>query len=187
MAGLEGMAFGPYHLKQLLGRGGMADVYLAYDEAMDRDVAIKVMSENSIGSLERFRREAEAIDKLCHEHILSVFDYDEEPWHYLVMHYAPGGTLSDLLQTAPLTPEDAGEILDQIASALQCAHDHGVIHRDIKPSNILLRDPHYVYLADFGVAKMLSSKGEITQTGTLMGTPEYMAPDLAEGPATPIG
>ena len=186
MAGLEGITFGPYHLKQLLGRGGMADVYLAYDEAMDRDVAIKVMSTNSAGSLERFRREAEAIDKLCHEHILSVFDYDdEEPWHYMAMLYAPGGTLSDLLQTGPLTPDDTGEILDQIASALQCAHDHGVIHRDIKPSNILLRDPHYVYLADFGVAKMLSSSGEITQTGTLMGTPEYMAPDLAEGPATP--
>lgn len=191
MAGLEGTTFGTYHLQELLGRGGMAEVYLAYDEAMDRMVAVKVMSGNGTTSLERFRREAEAIDKLQHEHILSIYDYDDQdPWHYLVMLYAPGGTLRDRLLDGPLAPEEAATMLDQIASALQHAHERGVIHRDIKPSNILLRDEHYCYLGDFGLAKVLSDNaesrvGKITQTGILMGTPEYMAPDLADGPATP--
>jgi serine/threonine protein kinase len=185
MPSLEGTALGHYRLLRLLGRGGMAEVYLAHDENMDREVAIKVVGGNNADYLERFWREVEAIDKLPHEHILPAFDYDDDgPWHYLVMLYAPGGTLRDLLESGPLSPPDAGHLLDQIASALQFAHDNGIIHRDIKPSNMLMRDKSYIYLADFGLAKVMEGTSELTLTGALLGTPEYMAPDLAEGPAT---
>ncbi len=185
MPGLEGTTLDHYQIQRRLGRGGMAEVYLAYDAETNQAVAIKILGGSQTAHLERFRREAEAIDKLHHDHILPAFDYgDEEPWHYLVMPYVPDGTLRDLLQKGPLTPEDAAELLDQIASALQFAHDHGIIHRDIKPSNILLQDDRYVYLADFGLAKTLEGTSELTQSGVLLGTPEYMAPDLADGPAT---
>ncbi len=182
---LEGTQFGPYQLMRLLGQGGMAEVYLAYDELREREVAVKVFVGHNAEYIERFRREAEAIDKLQHPHILPAYDYDEqEPWRFLVLHYARGGTLRHRLAHGPLSLHETGEMLTQIADALQFAHDQGVLHRDIKPSNILLDDDHYAYLADFGLAKILDATDNLTQTGALMGTPEYMAPDLANGPAT---
>ncbi len=185
MSGLEGMTLDHYQIQRLLGHGGMADVYLAYDSATDQNVAIKVLSGSQTTYLERFRREAEAIDKLQHKHILPAYDYgDQEPWHYLVMPYIADGTLRELLEEGPLPLHQAADLLDQIASALQFAHDHGIIHRDIKPSNILLRDDNYIFLADFGLAKAVEGTNELTQTGILLGTPEYMAPDLANGQAT---
>ncbi len=185
MADLVGTHLGSYHLLRLLGKGGMAEVYLAYDEAMEREVAVKVVSGTNDDYLERFMREVAAIDMLTHDHILPAYDYDSEgPWRYLVMLYAPYGTLSDVLDKGPLSPHNALAILEQVADALQFAHDHGIIHRDLKPSNILLRDAHYAYLADFGLAKSVEGSSRLTQTGTLLGTPEYMAPDLAEGPAS---
>ncbi len=185
MPGLEGTSLGRYQLLGRLGRGGMSEVYLAYDERMDRNVALKVVSSSQSDYLERFQREAEAISSLHHPHILPAYDYgDEEPWHYLVMPNIDHGTLRHRLEKGALSLEDAGEMLKQIAGALQSAHDHGIIHRDIKPSNILLRDDHYAYLADFGLAKAMEGGSELTQTGALLGTPEYMAPDLADGPAT---
>lgn len=184
MPGLEGISLGRYRLKQRLGRGGMAEVYLATDDRMQRDVALKIVSSSQTEFAERFSREAQAMGNLRHDHLLPAYDYGEqEPWHYLVMPYIAHGTLSDLLKQGPLSLAHAGELLEQIASALQYAHQHGVIHRDIKPSNILLRDDHYAYLADFGLARALEGGGDLTQTGTLLGTPEYMAPELAEGPA----
>jgi serine/threonine protein kinase len=185
MPGLEGITLDHYHIQRRLGQGGMADVYLAHDNTTDQDVAIKVLTGSEGTYLERFRREAEAIDKLQHEHILPAFDYgDEEPWHYLVMPYMAYGTLREVLQEGLLPLPVIADLFDQIASALQFAHEHGIIHRDIKPSNILLRDDAYIYLADFGLAKTIEGINELTQTGVLLGTPEYMAPDLANGPAT---
>ncbi|GHO93342.1 hypothetical protein KSF_033900 [Reticulibacter mediterranei] len=185
MSDLAGTHLGHYRLLRLLGKGGMAEVYLAYDEEKQREVAIKMISGHNVDYLERFMREVAAVDKLTHKHILPAYDYDsEESWHYLVMPYIPGGTLRELLEEGPLSPTAALELLEQIADALQFAHEQGIIHRDIKPSNILLRDAHYAYLADFGVAKFVENSNRLTQTGTLLGTPEYMAPDLAEGPAT---
>lgn len=185
MPGLEGTTLGHYRLQQRLGRGGMSEVYLAYDEQMNREVAIKVVSSTQADYVERFRREAAAIDSLHHEHILPALDYGEQGlWQYLIMPYITHGTLRDRLARGRLTVQEAGEMLTQIADALQFAHDHGIIHRDIKPSNILLRDDHYAYLADFGLAKAMEGASQITQTGSLLGTPEYMAPELADGPAT---
>lgn len=184
MPGLEGISLGRYRLKQRLGRGGMAEVYLAVDERMQREVAVKVVSGGQTEFIERFSREAQAMAGLHHDHLLPAYDYGEqEPWHYLVMPYIAHGTLSDLLKEGPLDPAHAGALLEQVAGALQYAHQRGLIHRDIKPSNILLRDDDYTYLADFGLARALSGGGDLTQTGALLGTPEYMAPELAEGPA----
>jgi eukaryotic-like serine/threonine-protein kinase len=185
MPALEGITLGRYRLHQRLGEGGMSEVYLAHDELMHRDIAIKVMSSSNLEYIERFQREAEAVGNLHHNHILPAFDYGQQnPWHYLVMPYIEHGSLSDLLDEGPLTLEHAGEMLSQIASALQCAHDHGILHRDIKPSNILLSDDHYAYLADFGLAKPMDGRDNVTHTGMLMGTPEYMAPELADGHAS---
>jgi serine/threonine protein kinase len=187
MLGLEGKTFGHHHLKRLLGRGGMAEVYLARDEHLFRDVAIKVVHTSRMDHFARFRREAEIIGPLVHDHILPVFEYGEEAdWHYLVMPYAAYGTLDDLLsKKGALSPEEAGVLLEQIASALQFAHERGILHRDIKPSNILLRDESYAYLADFGIAKSQDERSGLTQVGTVIGTPEYMAPELLEEPASP--
>ncbi len=185
MSGLTGTSLGHYELLDRLGRGGMSEVYLAFDEAQQRKVAIKVVASTHADYIERFRREAYAVSVLQHAHILPAYDYGEqEPWHYMVMPYIERGTLRDRLLEGPLAPEEAGAILEQIANALQFAHEQGIIHRDIKPSNILLRDDHYVYLADFGLAKSLEGGSTITQSGNLLGTPEYMAPELTEGPAT---
>ncbi len=176
---------GRYYLQSPLGHGGMSEVYLAYDELMKRDVAIKVLNSNNDIYVARFQREAEVLGRLSHDHILPAFDYGADgPWHYLVMPYIKGTTLREMLAKGPLSPAVAGEIFMQIADALQYAHDQHIIHRDIKPSNILIRDDYHIYLADFGLAKSLQDSKDVTLSGMLLGTPEYMAPDLADGPAT---
>src|SRR5437899_1437861 len=159
MPGLEETTLGRYQLERLLGRGGMAEVYLARDERLSRDVALKVISNlGHAEQLARFQREVETMGTLTHEHILPVFEYGEQgPWRYLVMPYIQQGTLSERLKTrGPLSQEAAGMLLAQIASALQYAHDRGILHRDIKPSNILLRADDYAYVADFGIAQALA-------------------------------
>ncbi len=185
MPELTGTTLGRYRLQERLGHGGMSEVYLAYDEHRQSQVAIKVVGSSNSDYIERFYREAEAISILDHAHILPALDYGEQgPWHYIVMPFIEHGTLRDRLVQGPLSLEEAGIILEQMGGALQFAHEQGIIHRDIKPSNILLRDDHYAYLADFGLAKSLEEGSTITQTGNLLGTPEYMAPELADGPAT---
>ena len=187
MPGLEEVTLGRHRLKHLLGRGGMAEVYLGFDEQLHRDVAIKVVHQSQEEHLRRFQQEAETSGSLAHEHILPVFEYGEQgPWHYLVMPYVRHGTFEEHLQRRGfLTPEEAGILLEQIASALQFAHDRGILHRDIKPSNILLRDDFYAYLADFGIAKAQESENHLTRTGFLVGTATYMVPELVEEPASP--
>lgn len=179
---LEGTTLGRYQLQRRIGRGGMAEVYLAYDEHLRREIAVKIVHRERGDDLARFQREVATLAPLTHEHILPVYDYGQEgPWHYLVMPYIAHGTLADRLHVrGALTPVEAGFLTEQIASALQYAHDHGILHRDIKPSNILLRDDSYAYLADFGIAKSLERESGLTLAGTFIGTPEYMAPELFE-------
>ncbi len=187
MLELEGTTLSHYHLQRSLGRGGMSEVYLATDHRSQREVALKLVHSSHLEYSERFQREVKTISALAHRHILPALDYGQHgSWHYLVMPYLKQGTLRERLAKRPLTLEEADEVLEQVVDALQFAHDRGIIHRDIKPSNILLQDEHSVYLADFGLAKMLWAEGEneITQTGYVIGTPEYMAPELVEQSAS---
>jgi serine/threonine protein kinase len=183
MKGIEGFTLGRYELRRRIAQGGMSEVYLAYDRRVRRQVAIKVLYGRDVSFVRRFEREALAVGALSHNHILPLYDFGEQsPWYYLVMPYVEGGTLRDyLLKRKQLTLEEAASFVDQIASALQYAHDSKVVHRDVKPSNILLRLDGYAYLVDFGLAKALMGAESLTSDGAMVGTPEYMAPEQSNG------
>jgi serine/threonine protein kinase len=183
MPGIEGSTLGRYELRHRIARGGMAEVYLGYDRRVRRRVAVKVLYGSDEPFVRRFEREAEAVGTLSHDHILPLYDFGEQrPWYYLVMPYVEGGTLRDyLLKRERLDLEEAGSFLAQIAAALQFAHDHGVVHRDVKPSNILLRPDGHAYLGDFGLAKATMGAKAVTHSGSMVGTPEYMAPEQSNG------
>ncbi|HYK85320.1 MAG TPA: protein kinase [Ktedonobacteraceae bacterium] len=183
MKGIEGLTLGRYELRRRVAQGGMAEVYLAYDRRVRRQVAVKVLYGRDESFVRRFEREALAVGTLSHDHILPLYDFGEQrPWYYLVMPYVEGGTLREyLLKRKRLSLEEAASFLDQIASALQYAHDHGVVHRDVKPSNILLRRDGYAYLVDFGLAKAMMGAESLTNSGAMIGTPEYMAPEQSNG------
>ena len=182
----EQIEIGRYRVQSHLARGGMADVYLAHEGESDRIVALKMVHESAGEYRERFQREVKAMSALVHKHILPVLDYGQhESWYYLVTPYIEYGTLSGRLDAGPLTLEEVDPILAQLAKALQFAHEQGVVHRDVKPSNVLMRDGNHVYLADFGLVKRVGQENGLTVTGYLIGTPEYMAPELAEEVATP--
>ncbi|HEX4206276.1 MAG TPA: serine/threonine-protein kinase [Ktedonobacteraceae bacterium] len=183
---LIGAILNNYRITQHLVRGGMAEIYLAEQQETGELVAVKMVRDSSMDHFERFRREVKTVAELKHPHILPALDDGEYgPWYYLVTPYIQHGTLNKRLARGPLTLTDAGEILEQIAGALQFAHEHGVVHRDIKPTNVLMRDDHYAYLADFGLVKSTGTDHSLTQSGYLIGTPEYMAPELVDVPATP--
>jgi serine/threonine protein kinase len=187
---LIGQDLGRYHILEQLGRGGMAVVYKAFDNSLERPVALKVIlpyREHSEKFLARFRREARALAKLSHPNILKIFDYGEynnQP--YLVMEYISGGTLAQRLKGKPIPWQDAAQFLSRVARALEAAHEQGIIHRDVKPSNILLASGRDPMLSDFGIAKLIESDEEtsdLTGTGVGIGTPEYMAPEQGYGQA----
>ena len=174
-----------YLIQQHLHHGYMSDVYHAYDQLVQCDVAIKLVCHDQTESRLRLQSEIHTLSSLTHDHILPILDHGEYGmYHYLVMPYCKQGTLLNRISQEILTEEEAGEILSQVTSALQFAHDHGIIHRDIKPSNILFANDidFHVYLADFGLAKTMTAGSDITQTGFLIGTPEYMAPELIDKP-----
>ena len=180
-----------YRLITQIGSGGMAEVYLAYDEVLEREVAFKVLDRKHVENreaIERFRREARNAASLDHTNIVSIYDrgHTEAGTYYLVMEYMEGGTLEDLIEReGPLSPQRGTEITLQIAKALQVAHEKGVIHRDIKPQNILLSKSGEAKVADFGIARAATAT-TMTQVGSVMGTVHYMSPEQALGePATP--
>jgi serine/threonine protein kinase len=185
MLELEGTQLGHYQLQQRLARGGMSEVYLAYDTNTQSVVALKVVNKLQEDHTQRFQHEVQVLKQLAHPHILQVFEYGEdEAWCYVAMPYVKDGTLRNRLRNGPLSLAEAHVLFTQILEALQWSHEHGFIHRDIKPSNVLLHEGKHVYLADFGLAKLLEDEHDMTQTGCLIGTPEYMAPELSEEPAT---
>lgn len=187
---LLGTYLGQYRLDKLLGKGGMASVYLATQENINRVVAVKILPRSFMHDdsfMQRFRLEARTIASLEHVHILPIYDYGEQDGApYIVMRYLEGGTLEDRIRRdGPLPWEDILRIAKQVGQALDYAHNSGVIHRDIKPSNIMLDRGGNVYLADFGIARILEGTAALTGSG-VVGTPSYMAPEQADGsPPTP--
>ena len=175
-----------YKVVRVLGEGGMATVYLAQDLKYNRSVAVKVMRPELASTLgaDRFLREVEIAARLTHPHILPMYESGEaDGFLYYVMPYVEGETLRDRIQRETQLPvEDALKIAREVAEALACAHEGGIIHRDIKPANILLSGGHAM-VADFGIARALSttSAQTLTQTGLAVGTPHYMAPEQAMG------
>jgi ligand-binding sensor domain-containing protein/tRNA A-37 threonylcarbamoyl transferase component Bud32 len=180
-----GQTLGPYRIIGQIGQGGMATVFKAYHAAMDRYVALKILPRQLAENPEflgRFRQEARIIANLEHPHILPVHDYGEsEGFTYLVMRYLDTGTLKDRLHARPLLLPEVDRAFSQLADALEYAHAHGVIHRDLKPSNVLVDARGNLFLTDFGIAKLLESSPQFTGTGALIGTPDYMSPEQAQG------
>ncbi|MGE0795630.1 MAG: Stk1 family PASTA domain-containing Ser/Thr kinase, partial [Acidimicrobiia bacterium] len=179
---------GRYELHRRLARGGMADVYLARDTLLDRPVALKVLFAEFATDpsfVERFRREAQSAANLNHPNIVSVYDWGEEDGTYfIVMEYVEGRSLSQILKDeGPLQPDRAADVTIDVASALAFAHRHGVVHRDVKPGNVLISPLGQVKVADFGIARAVSARENLTQTGTVMGTATYFSPEQARGEA----
>ncbi|RDI48924.1 serine/threonine-protein kinase [Nocardia mexicana] len=182
-----GSRFGPYRLDRLLGRGGMGEVFEAYDTEKDRTVAIKVMPERfAEDSLyrERFRRESHVAARLKEPHVIPIHDYGEIDGHlYIDMRLVDGVSLNTVLrEEAPLAPARAVDLVRQVAAALDAAHADGLVHRDVKPDNILTTSGGFAYLADFGIAHS-SSAGGLTSDRSLVGTFRYMAPERYTSPA----
>lgn len=163
-----------------LGRGGMGVVYRARQRSLDRLVALKILAperEKDPQFAERFAREAQALARLSHPHIVTVYDFGQaDGLFYLLMEYVDGVNLRQLLRTRRLEPKEALAIVPPICDALQYAHDHAVVHRDIKPENLLLDKAGRVKIADFGIAKMLGN-GSMPDEEQGVGTPHYMAPE----------
>ncbi len=184
MDDLRGRTVSHYQIVEELGRGGMAVVYKARQPSLDRFVALKVLPayfQHEPEFLARFHREAKSAARLNHPNIITVYDTGEaDGIHFIAMEYVAGGSLRDRLAAGPIGVRQAQDILSQVASALDYAHAHGLIHRDIKPANILFTADGRPKLTDFGIAQA-SDGTHLTRTGVLMGTPEYMAPEQAEG------
>ena len=179
-----------YELKELVGQGGMADVYLAYDDILKREVAVKILRSSLTGDpiyITRFHREARAAAALCHRNIVEIYDVGEEDdLYYIVMEYVRGQTLKELInKRGALHYVEAVDIMKQVVSATALAHSMGIVHRDLKPQNILVTDSGIVKIADFGIAS-IQSLSQVTQTDTIMGSLHYLAPEIARGEkATP--
>lgn len=183
---LSNTRLGQYELLEIIGRGSAATVYKAYQPALNRHVAIKLLRQPDAVGAQRFRREAQAVAALHHPNILPIYDYGEQDGLlYFVTQYVGVNergevTLGDLLAGEPITPVAALQLMRELLAGLGYAHARGVIHRDIKPSNILLPSLDWPLLADFGIAQ-LRDAGQLTGPGQIMGTAIYLAPERANG------
>jgi serine/threonine protein kinase len=206
---LVGQRLGQYEILARFGEGGMATVYRARQLSIKREVAIKVILPSLAAKSDfnkRFEKEAQIIASLSNPHIVKVFDYGvlrgfhlrlvdaevdpRKDLFYLVMELLMGGSLADRLEAGPLPLDRINRTLIQVADALDYAHSRGYIHRDLKPPNVLYDDQDNAFLTDFGIAKLLGETTSLTQEGTTVGTPSYMAPEQWEGenvgPATDL-
>lgn len=178
--------FPEYVIKKKLGEGGMASVYLARQEKLNREVAIKVLDPLLLKDkqiLKRFKKEAQTAVKLIHPYIITIYDVgQQEDNHYIVMEYLEKTLRQQIKSQGKLPPGEATGIIKKIAEALSYAHGKGIIHRDIKPDNIMFRpgrkDP---VLVDFGIARVLDLNTKLTMTGIRVGTPHYMGPEQCMG------
>src|SRR5262249_46266616 len=181
-----GRRFGDYELLEELARGGMGVVYKARQLSANRVVALKMVLAGRFASatdVQRFRQEAEAAANLDHPNILPIYDVgDVDGRSYFTMKQVEGGTLADVLKQSPRTNvRGLVALLEQVARAVHYAHQRRVLHRDLKPSNLLLVDPATPVIADFGLAKKVEGDSSLTQSGSILGTPSYMAPEQARG------
>jgi eukaryotic-like serine/threonine-protein kinase len=175
---------GRYELEELLGSGGMSSVYRARDTLLERDVALKVLHEHHHEDdeyVERFRREARAVARLSHPNIVTVIDRgDDQGRQFIVFEHVDGETLKDVVDRGPLDVQAALEVTIAVARGLAFAHAHDIVHRDVKPQNVLLNADGEVKVTDFGIARSLDVEG-VTQSGTVLGTSNYIAPEQATG------
>ena len=185
-----GRTFAHYRILERLGAGGMGEVYRAHDTHLDRDVAIKVLPAGMLGdeaARRRFRREAEALSRLNHAHIATVYDFDSAgAADFLVMEYVPGATLAERIATGPLSGREIVTLAGDVAAALEEAHERGIVHRDLKPANIVVTPKGRAKVLDFGVAQLSGRVADVEQTTTqttseVAGTLPYMAPEQVRG------
>ena len=174
-----------YQIIRTIGEGGMANVYLAHDLILDRDVAVKILRGDLSDDekfVRRFQREAIAASSLSHPNIVEMYDVGEDDGkYYIVMEYVEGKTLKNLIKKrGGLTLPEVIDIMTQLTSAISCAHDSNIIHRDIKPQNVLIKEDGLVKITDFGIAMALNSN-ELTQTNSVMGSVHYLPPEQANG------
>ncbi|MFC7984212.1 protein kinase [Streptomyces sp. NPDC057336] len=175
---------GRYRIERLLGRGGMGEVYRAFDTRRDRLVALKVLSDTADeGYARRLRREADLVKRLAHPHIVDLLDSgDSDGRLYLAMRLVDGSDLRRVLGTGPLDPPRAVRVLAQVAEALDTAHEAGIVHRDVKPANILIGPDEDAHLTDFGIARPLDAEAtRLTRTGSYVGSLDYIAPEQLRG------
>jgi len=185
MGALEGKTLDRYELLRLVGRGGMANVYEGYDSHFQRKVAIKVFKREDEDMLLRFMREARLMAALNNPHLVPIYDtgeceIDGFTRYYIVMPFMEGGTLRVRIRRSPLTLEEVCSCLQDIADALDYIHSRGIIHRDIKASNVLLDAAGKCYLTDLGIARVVTDATQLTSTGNILGTVDYLAPELFE-------
>jgi serine/threonine-protein kinase len=177
---------GRYELEELVGAGGMSSVYRAHDRLLGRKVALKVMHQQYMEDedyVERFRREARAVAALSHPNIVTVIDRgDHEGRQFIVFEYVDGENLKKWIEReGPAPVEEALQLALQVARGLSFAHQNGLVHRDVKPQNVLLNGGGQAKVTDFGIARSLDVQHEMTQTGTVLGTSDYIAPEQAQG------
>jgi serine/threonine protein kinase len=184
LGSLIGTAIGRYQIEDQIGQGGMTTVYSARDLETGARVAVKVLSPVLIQDqkfLIRFRREVETLQRMHHPHIVPVLDYIDDPQTpAIIMPLMPGGTLHNRIEDGPLSVVEGARIMDQLASALHYAHNHGLVHRDVKPSNVLLDEEGKAYLSDFGLVRLEDVSLNLTGS-TVVGTPAYMSPEQCSG------
>lgn len=175
---------GRYKIIRPIGYGGMAEVFLAHDQLLDRNVAVKMLRDQFLQDkelLEQFRREAKSAARLVHPYIINIYDVASEGNNqYIVMEYVDGVTLKEYMQEHKLSLNAALEIGVRLADALQHAHSHNVIHCDIKPQNILIDKNLNPKIADFGIAKMITNQ-TMVYSGSVMGSVHYISPEQASG------